>query len=166
VTEPAGRDGHIQRRSLPWWVPYFNSVARPLLALGVPMGPDVLITVRGRRSGAMRTTPVSVCESGGRRGLIAPFGESNWARNLRAAGTATLSAGRKREEVRAVELDHQEAAGFIRDVLAPHARRSRLGGWFVREIDRIDIDDPEEAALGRPVFEIFPLAREVRRSDS
>lgn len=151
MTGPAGRG------RLPWWVPYFNRVARPLLALGVPMGPDVLITVRGRRTGLPRTTPVTICENEGRRGLIAPFGESSWARNLRAAGTATISAGRRREEVRAVELGHDQAVAFIRDVLAPHARRSRLGGWFVRTIDKIDVDHPEEAAAGRPVFELFPL---------
>jgi deazaflavin-dependent oxidoreductase (nitroreductase family) len=120
------------------------------------MGPDVLITVRGRRSGRPRTTPVTVCENAGRRGLISPFGEVNWVRNLRAAGHATISFGRHREEVTAVELTPAEAAEFIRDVLAPHARRSRLGSWFVRTIDKIDVDNPVEAAIGRPVFELHP----------
>ena len=143
---------------VPRWVPYFNAVAKPLLALGVPMGPDVLITVRGRKSGLPRTTPVTVCEYRGRRGLISPFGESNWVRNLRATGTATIRFGRRREEVRAVELDHDQAAGFVRDVISPVAQRSRLGNWFVRKIDKIDIDNPDEAVRGRPVFEIFPLA--------
>jgi len=57
----------------------------------------------------------------------------------------------------AVELGAAEAAEFSRTVLAPHARRSPLGRWFIRNIDRIDIDNPEEAASGRPVFEIFPV---------
>lgn len=43
---------------------------------------------------------MTVCENAGRRGLIAPFGESNWARNLRIAGTATISFGSDLEEVR------------------------------------------------------------------
>lgn len=141
-------------RRLPWWVPVFNRVARPLLAAGVPMGPDVLLTVRGRRTGLPRTTPVTICENAGRRGLISPFGDVNWVRNLRAAGRATISAGRRREEVSAVELGPAEAAEFIRDVLAPHARRTRLGRWFARHVDGIDIDHPVEAARGRPVFEI------------
>lgn len=104
----------VERR-LPRWVPYFNRLAKPLLALGVPMGPDVLITVRGRRTGRPRTTPVTICDYGGRRGMISPFGETNWVRNLRAAGTASVRIGRRREEVRAV--------------------------------------------IGRPVFEIFPIAQ-------
>lgn len=141
---------------VPSWVPYFNAIARRLLALGVPMGPDVLLTVRGRKSGLPRTTPVTLCEYGGRRGLISPFGETDWARNLRAAGQATISFRRQREEVTAVELAAPEAAAFIRDVLAPRARQTRLGAWFVRAIDKIDIDHPVEAAQGRPVFELHP----------
>jgi len=78
-------------------------------------------------------------------------------RNLRAAGRATITVGRRKEEVTAVELGPAEAAEFIRDVLAPHARRTRFGLWFVRNIDKIDIDNPVEAAEGRPVFEIRPV---------
>jgi deazaflavin-dependent oxidoreductase (nitroreductase family) len=143
---------------LPSWVPYFNPIARLLLAAGVPMGPDVLLTVRGRKSGLPRTTPVTVCENAGRRGLISPFGETDWVRNLRAAGRATIRVGRREEEVAAVELGPAQAIEFIRDVLAPHARRTRFGSWFVRTIDKIDIDHPEEAAVGRPVFEISPIS--------
>jgi len=149
--------GQVRSTHVPWFVPYFNFIARPLLALGVPMGPDVLLTVRGRKSGLPRTTPVALCEYVGRRGLISPFGETDWARNLRAAGRATITIGVRKEEVTAVELDLPKAAEFIRDVLAPRARQTRLGEWFVRTIDRIDIDRPDEAAQGRPVFELHPL---------
>jgi deazaflavin-dependent oxidoreductase (nitroreductase family) len=149
--------GQIRSIRVPWFVPYFNLIARRLLAAGVPMGPDVLLTVRGRKSGLPRTTPVALCENMGRRGLISPFGETDWARNLRAAGRATISAGGRKEEVTAVELGLSEAGEFIRDVLAPRARQTRLGAWFVRSIDKIDIDHPMEAARGRPVFELHPL---------
>jgi len=53
--------------------------------------------------------------------------------------------------LRAVELEPTEAAEFIRYVVAPHARRSWFGEWFVRNVDKIDIDDPVAAAQGRPV---------------
>jgi deazaflavin-dependent oxidoreductase (nitroreductase family) len=142
------------RSQLPAWVPLFNRIAVPLLAAGVPMGPDVLITVRGRKSGLPRTTPITLCENSGRRGLISPFGEVNWVRNLRAAGSATITVRRRKEEVTAIELGPAEAAEFIRNVVAPHARRSWFGSWFVRTVDKIDIDHPVEAAKGRPVFEL------------
>jgi deazaflavin-dependent oxidoreductase (nitroreductase family) len=80
-----------------------------IAALGLPMGPDMLLTVRGRKSGVPRTTPVTICDYGGRRGFISPFGEANWARNLRAAGTGTIRIGGRTEEIRAVELKHDEA---------------------------------------------------------
>jgi len=117
-------------KHVPWWVPFFNAVARRLLAAGVKLGPDVLITIPGRKTGLLRTTPVTLCED----------------------------AGRSREELTAIELGPEEAAGFIRDVLAPQARRSPLGAWFVRAVDKIDIDRPEQAVTGRPVFELHPLA--------
>jgi deazaflavin-dependent oxidoreductase (nitroreductase family) len=121
------------------------------------MGPEVLLTVRGRKSGLPRSTPVTICQNAGRRGLISPFGETDWVRNLRAAGRATLTVGRRQEEVTAVELGPMEAAEFIRVVLAPHARRTRLGSWIVRHLDKIDIDHPSAAAAGRPVFELRPV---------
>ena len=149
-------EARVRSTRVPSWVPFFNYIAKPLLAAGVPMGPDVLLTIRGRKSGLPRTTPVTIAENSGRRGVISPFGEVNWVRNLRAAGRATISVGRQKEEVTAVELGPTEAAEFIRDVLGPHTRRSRLGSWFVRTIDKIDVDNPVEAAVGRPVFELHP----------
>jgi deazaflavin-dependent oxidoreductase (nitroreductase family) len=141
---------------IPRWVPLFNVFARPLLKAGISLGPDVLLTVRGRRTGQPRTTPVTLCEYAGRRGVISPFGQVNWVKNLRATGRATIHVGRRHEQVTAVELDLEAAAVFIRDVIAPIARQSRLGGWFVRVVDRIDIEHPVEAAVGRPVFEFVP----------
>ena len=150
--------GGESRSRLPRWVPYFNAIAKPLIGLGVPMGPDVLLTVEGRNSGRPRTTPVTICEYGGRRGFISPFGETNWVRNLRKAGTATIRTGRRQEQVRAVELDHDGAVGFIEHVIAPLAGTNKVGEWFVRNVDKIDIDHPEETAVGKPVFEVFPLS--------
>ena len=42
------------------------------------------LSVPGRVSGKWRTTPVVVLEHDGGRYLIAPFGNTEWARNLRA----------------------------------------------------------------------------------
>ena len=59
-----------------------------LLAAGVPMGPDVLLTVRGRKSGLPQAAPVAICAPTDRHGVISPYGQINWVRNLRAAGRA------------------------------------------------------------------------------
>ena len=152
------RPGASNRPRLPRWVPYFNAVAKLLLKLGVPMGPDILLTVRGRKSGLPRTTPVTICEYGGRRGFISPFGETNWAQNLRSAGLATIRHGRKRDDIRAVELSYDEAVHFVKEVIVPIAATNKFGDWFVRNVDKIDLDNPEETVVGKPVFEVFPIA--------
>jgi deazaflavin-dependent oxidoreductase (nitroreductase family) len=146
----------IRSTRLPWFVPYFNAIARTLLAAGIPMGPNVLITVRGRKSGLPRTTPLTIVEFSGKRWLMAPFGEVNWVRNLRAAGQATITVGRRKEAVTAVELGPTEAVEFFRDVLRPRVQRTRAGAWIVRHLDQVDLDHPVEAAQGRPVFELHP----------
>ena len=147
----------VRSRRVPWWVPYFNPFARRLLAVGVPMGPNALITIAGRKSGLPRTTPVTIVESCGRRWLLAPFGEVNWVRNLRAAGRATITVRRRTEQVTAVELTPTETVAFFRDVLRPLVRQyGWLVMWIVRHVDQIDIDNPVEEAEGRPVFELHP----------
>jgi deazaflavin-dependent oxidoreductase (nitroreductase family) len=144
-----------QSTQVPWFVSLFNPLARRLLAAGVPMGPNVLLTVRGRKSGLPRTTPVAIAEISGHRWLMAPFGDVNWVQNLRAAGQATIAVGRRREEVRAVELGPEQAVAFYRDILAPRVKESRAAAWIVRNVDGVDINDPVEAARGRPIFEIL-----------
>ncbi|MDQ6711937.1 MAG: nitroreductase family deazaflavin-dependent oxidoreductase [Candidatus Dormibacteraeota bacterium] len=145
---------------VPFFVPLFNPIARRMLRGGVPLGPNALLTVRGRSSGIDRTTPVAIVAIGGRRWVIATFGEVNWAKNLRAAGAATLTVNRRPEAIAARELPKVEAAAFFRDILTPYVSHLPLGRWMLgtmlgaREI----FTDPESAALGHPVFEVRPRA--------
>ena len=52
-----------------------------------------LLSVRGRRSGRVYTTPVDVMELEGRRWLVAAYGPGSWVKNARAAGEVVLSRG-------------------------------------------------------------------------
>jgi deazaflavin-dependent oxidoreductase (nitroreductase family) len=142
---------------VPWVVPLFNPVARILLAAGVPLGFNGLITIRGRKSGLPRTTPVAVIQVSGRRWVWAPWGEVHWVRNLRAAGRATITVRRRKEAVRATELDPAQRVAFFRDTLGPLARGIPLGVSFIRLADGVDLNHPVEAAKGRSVFELHPL---------
>lgn len=142
---------------VPWYVPLFNPIAHRLLAAGIPMGPNVLVTIRGRKSGLDRITPLTIFEVSDRRWLMAPYGNVDWVRNLRGVGRATISVGRRKEEVTAVELEHREAVAFFRDALRSILRHTRVGTWIMRTIDNIDIDNPAETAVGRPVFELHSL---------
>jgi len=138
----------------PWYVPLFNPVTRFLLRAGVPLGFNGLITIRGRKSGLPRTTPVAIIDVGGRRWIWSPWGEVNWVRNLRAAGHATISLRGHEQEVRATELDPTQRMGFFRDVMGPLAGSIPFGYWFIRVVDGVDLNRPAEAARGRPTFEL------------
>ena len=133
----------------------FNPIARRILNVGPLLGPNALITIRGRKSGLPRTTPVALVEIDGRRWVIGTFGEVNWVRNLRAAGRATLSVGTNRYEVTAQGLTEAEGTAFFRDELAPYVRRLRIGALLLSVLGARDIlDDPAGAARKRPVFEL------------
>jgi deazaflavin-dependent oxidoreductase (nitroreductase family) len=136
----------------------FNAVAKPLLAAGIPMGFNGLLTVRGRTTGTPRTTPLAIIEVGGRRWVWSPWGEVQWVRNLRAAGRATISVRGRAEVVKAIELSPAERVAFFRDRLGPLARGMRGGVWFIRTFDGVDVGDPVKAAEGRAVFELKPVA--------
>jgi deazaflavin-dependent oxidoreductase (nitroreductase family) len=160
MSDRTGEAASEPDRRMPWWVPFFSSLLKLLLAAGIPLGPNGLVTIRGRTSGLPRTTALAIIEVSGRRWVWAPWGEVHWVRNLRAAGRATIAVRGRKEEVRATELDPTERVGFFRDVLGPLARGMRFGVSFVRIVDGVDLNDPVGAAEGRRVFELQPLSIE------
>src|SRR3981081_1523304 len=115
---PSARDENGPARP-PFFFPLFIPLARRRFGGFMPLGPNALITIRGRTSGLDRTTPVAVVWIDGRRWVISTFGDTNWARNLRAAGKATVTINRRAEPVAAQELSTTEAAAFYGDTLAP-----------------------------------------------
>jgi hypothetical protein len=57
----------------------------------------------------------------------------------------------------ATELGPEERVQFFRDVLGPLARSIPFGVTFIRMVDGVDVNEPEEAAEGRRVFELHPV---------
>lgn len=140
----------------PRWVTLFTPVAKSLLGAGVPLGFNGLITIRGRKSGLPRTTPLAIIDVAGRRWVWSPWGEVHWVRNLRAAGRATITVRGREDEVSATELSPDERIAFFRDVMRPLAHSIPFGVPFIRVVDGVDLNDPIGAAQGRPVFELLP----------
>jgi deazaflavin-dependent oxidoreductase (nitroreductase family) len=145
-----------------------NPLVRRLISAGMPTGaPNVLLTVRGRRSGKPRTVPVGMIELDDRLFIQASYGEGGWVENLRVAGEATVTEHDRPVQVRAVELPPDEAATILQRALASY-RRSRLlsallGPRFRPPIGvltryRIRIDDTRDEYLAEarrhPVFEL------------
>jgi deazaflavin-dependent oxidoreductase (nitroreductase family) len=150
---PDRRKPHV-----PSFVPLFNPVARRLMRLGVPMGPNALLSVRGRKSGLVRTTPVAMIRTGGRTWIVGTFGDVNWVRNLRASGQGVLTIGRRRQSMRATVLGRAEAEQFFAEVLGPYVRRLPFGRLLLGSVlqARDILEDPHRAAESRPVFELHP----------
>lgn len=149
----------ITRDRAPALIRATNPLTRRLLRLGLPMGPNLLLTVRGRTSGVPRTAPVAVVQIDGRRWVIGAYGDVQWTRNLRAAGDAEIESNGVRERVRARELDIDEATTWFSTVLPAFVGRLP---WFGRLFARVLFSavapeirsDPALAARTRPVFEL------------
>ena len=140
-----------------------NGLANRLLRAGLPMGPNTLMTVRGRKTGAPRTAPVAVIEVAGHRYVLAAYGPVNWVWNLRAAGEAVLRLDGRDERLHARELDHDEAVEFFSKTVPAYIGHFP---WFGRAFARVFFnvvgpelrDDPERAWELHPVFELSPAA--------
>jgi len=121
-----------------------------LLRLGSGPGGTYLLTVPGHRSGAPRSTPVTLVEEGGRRWLVAPYGEVAWVRNVRAAGKATLSRGGHTDEIALREVGTDEAA----PVLKLYVTRVPITRPYFDVRPGSDLDAFRAEAPRHPVFAI------------
>ena len=138
----------------PWYARAGNVMTTTLLRAGVKLNgfkkyPMYLMTVRGRKSGQPRTTPVVIGEHDGLRLVISVYGQVDWARNLRAAGKATLQRGRRNETVTAVELGPAEAAPILKRSLA--GAPGMIRAYFEVTPDS-SLEDFEREAPRHPVF--------------
>src|SRR2546421_7292620 len=137
----------------PLFVRVGNVLTTTLLRAGVKLvGPGkypmYLLTVRGRTSGQPHTIPIVILEQNGKRYLASPFGIVDWVRNLRAAGEAILTRGRRDETVNARELPQGEAALVLQEDVEggnPFAR------YFGVTTDS-SLEEFERAVVSHPLF--------------
>jgi deazaflavin-dependent oxidoreductase (nitroreductase family) len=117
--------------------------------LGLPVPRAWMLRVHGRRTGRLRSVPVLVLHRGRDRYLVAPRGQTDWARNLRAAGWGELWRGDRRERIAAEELTGDERAA----VVGSYARRyGWLTGRFFDLPRRFGPDDVRRIAGRHPAF--------------
>jgi deazaflavin-dependent oxidoreductase (nitroreductase family) len=140
------------RKSL--WRRALNALVRPLARLGLAGSRTHVLTVPGRTSGTLWSTPVSIVREGDERWLVAPYGERNWVKNARAAGCVELRRGRARERLTVEELGAEAAVPVLRE----YYRRFRV----TRSLFDVSLDSPLDAWLAEaprhPVFRLAPEA--------
>jgi hypothetical protein len=108
----------------------------------------------GAGAAASRAPPWSTSSQvDGVRYLVAPRGETEWVRNLRAAGTGTLRVGRRVEPFAAVELADDDKPPVLRRYLAAWA-------WEVgRFFEGLRADSPDaDLAAAAPGFPVFRMS--------
>jgi len=122
--------------------PFVGRVFNPL-AMWLGLGGSVTVAVHGRRSGKLRKIPVLPVEYEDARYLVSTRGESEWVKNLRAAGgEGELTVGGKTDPFQATEVPVGERASII---AAYRTRAGRLvNSYFTR------LPDPAD----HPVFRI------------
>src|SRR5204863_7134451 len=98
----------------PRYLKQMNKVVKGLQKLGIPTGPAMVLTVPGRKTGKPRSTPMTPFEHDGGLYVVAGYPGADWASNARAAGTGTLSRGRKSRQVKIVELGSAETRPVLR----------------------------------------------------
>jgi deazaflavin-dependent oxidoreductase (nitroreductase family) len=137
---------------LPRWLGPANRVIIALQRRGVVVGTMRLLSVPGRKSGKLRTTPVSPLTVDGQRYIVGGLKGADWVKNARAAGWGILARGRKEEKVSLVELAVEERAAILREFpqKVPH------GVQFFHQVYGVSGDPEQFAALAPhcPVFRI------------
>ena len=83
----------------PRYLKPMNKVMIAVQKLGIPTGPAMVLTVPGRKSGKPRSTPMTPFRFDGGLYVVAGYPGADWAANARAAGTGTLSRGRRSRTV-------------------------------------------------------------------
>lgn len=129
----------------PRWMVRLNVA---LLRRGLTVGSQHLLSIRGRRTGELRSTPVSVVTVDGLRYIVAAFPDADWVKNTRAAGRGTLVRGRRSEYVRLIELPAGERGRILREFL----RNARGGVRF------FESPDPEVVAASADRYPAFRVA--------
>jgi deazaflavin-dependent oxidoreductase (nitroreductase family) len=98
-----------------YWRRALNALFRPLARLGLTGPRTHLLTVPGRKTGRLWSTPVSIVRNGGERWLVAPYGDRNWVKNARAARWVQLRRGRRLERLTVEELSAEDAVPILRE---------------------------------------------------
>src|SRR5437899_11140196 len=99
---------------VPFYVPLLNPLMKSFLHLGVPAGPMILLTVRGRKTGRPHTRPVGLFRIEDRRYIFDTFGNADWVRNLRATREAVMGRGWIRQDVTCLESNQKQAEAAMR----------------------------------------------------
>jgi len=131
-----------------------NAVIRWLAELGISIAGTRALHVRGRKSGKPRAVVVNLLTVDGVDYLVSPRGNTQWARNVRAAGVVEVGPRWRRRRARATEVG---------DAAKPEVLRRYLARWYWQVKDYVGGLKPDSTdeqllagAASIPVFVLEP----------
>ena len=132
----------------------FNRAFGALVGLGLGPHDYHLLQVRGRKSGRVYGTPVSLVALHGAWFLVAPRGRTQWVRNAEASNEVVLKRGSNRRRCRLRALADADKP----PVLLAYLERYRS---VVQRYFPVPAGSPASAfaeiAVRYPVFELLPM---------
>ena len=130
-----------------------NELIRWLAEAGMSIAGTRALRVRGRKTGKLRGVVINLLTVDGRDYVVSPRGNTQWARNARAAGAVEMGPRWRSREVRIVEVD---------DDAKPQLLKRYLDRWYwevkghVGDLTPESPDDEMRAAAPSiPVFELL-----------
>lgn len=130
-----------------------NVMIRWLADLGVSIAGTQALRVRGRKSGKSRAVVINLLTLDGVDYVVSPRGNTQWARNVRAAGTIEIGSRWRRRSAAITEVS---------DAAKPELLRRYLARWYWQVKDYVvglTPDSTEEQLLASaPSIPVFALA--------
>jgi hypothetical protein len=130
-----------------------NAAIRWLAEMGISIAGTRALRVRGRKSGKQRGVVINLLTVDGVDYLVSPRGNTQWARNVRAAGVVEMGPRWRSERLRVTEVD---------DAAKPEVLRRYLARWYwqvkgyVAGLTSESSDEQLRAAA--PTIPVFVLA--------
>ena len=130
-----------------------NALIRWLAEAGISIAGTQALRVRGRKTGKRRGVVINLLTVDGREYVVSPRGNTQWARNARAAGMVEMGPRWRSSDVRIAE---------ITDDAKPQLLKRYLDRWYwevkghVGGLTPVSTDDEmRSAAASIPVFELL-----------
>ena len=130
----------------------FNEMFRWLAEAGISLAGTRALRVRGRKTGKRRGVVINLLTVDGRDYVVSPRGNTQWARNARAAGVVEIGPRWRSREIRIAEVGDDDKPQLLKRYLDRWywEVRGHIGGLTPESND----DELRAAAPSIPVFEL------------
>jgi hypothetical protein len=130
-----------------------NELIRWLAEAGISIAGTQALRVRGRKTGKRRGVVINLLTADARDYVVSPRGNTQWARNARAAGVVEMGPRWRSREVRIAEVSDEDKPALVRRYLDRWywEVKGHVGGLTPQSTD----DEFRATAPSIPVFELL-----------